>query len=96
MKALLGEKDTFDSIVWAITSARLPQFFYFADYSKLPYSVKIDRVLKGDDLNEAEATARALLTLGGTEDEYMLNPDYERRKRESLQLCCQGHMSCRT
>src|SRR6266849_6668583 len=39
-------------------------------------------MLKEKDLNESEATARALLKLGGTEDEYMLNPDYERRKRE--------------
>ncbi|MGB7125524.1 MAG: AAA family ATPase, partial [Methylovirgula sp.] len=82
LKTLLGKDATFDNAVWEIASARLPEFFYFADYSKLPYSVKIDRVLKADDLNEAEATARALLTLGGTEDEYMLNPDYERRKRE--------------
>jgi hypothetical protein len=48
----------------------------------LPYSVKIARVLKEDDLDESETTARALLSLGGTDDEYMLNPDYERRKRE--------------
>jgi predicted ATP-dependent endonuclease of OLD family len=82
LKTLLGKHDTFDSATWEIVQSRLPDFFYFADYSKLPYSVKIDRVLKQNDLNESEMTARALLTLGGTEDEYMLNPDYERRKRE--------------
>lgn len=82
LKTLLGKDRGFDNAVWEIASARLPEFFYFAEYSKLPYSVKIDHVLKGGDLSEAESTARALLTLGGTEDEYMLNPDYERRKRE--------------
>jgi predicted ATP-dependent endonuclease of OLD family len=73
---------SFSAALWEIALKRIPKFLYFADYSKLPYSVKIDRVLKGDDLTEEEATARALLQLGGTENEYMLNPDYESRKRE--------------
>lgn len=79
---LLGKDLNFNSALWATTKPRLPKFFYFADYSKLPYSVKIQKVLQEEDLDESEATARALLTLGGTEDEYILNPDYERRKRE--------------
>jgi predicted ATPase len=80
---LLGN-ESFNNKLWATVQPRIPRFFYFADYSKLPYSVKIDHVLKaGDDkLTESEATARALLRLGGAEDEYLLNPDYERRKRE--------------
>lgn len=80
---LLGGK-SFNAKLWAAIQPRIPKFFYFADYSKLPYTVKIDHVLKaGDDkLTESEATARALLRLGGAEDEYLLNPDYERRKRE--------------
>jgi predicted ATPase len=82
LRTLLGKHESFSGATWAIVQPRLPLFFYFADYSKLPYSVKIDRVLKANDLTEPEATAHALLTLGGTEDEYMLNPDYERRKRE--------------
>lgn len=82
LKTLFGKEETFRDAVWKIVYQRIPQFFYFSDYSKLPYSVKIDRVLEADDLDESEATARALLKLGGTEDEYMLNPDYERRKRE--------------
>jgi hypothetical protein len=81
LRALLGEED-FDGATWDVAAARLPQFFYFADYSKLPYSVKIQDVLKGDKLDEQESTARSLLMLGGTEHEYMLNADYERRKRE--------------
>ena len=82
LKTLLGKQGTFGTATWELATTRLPEFFYFADYSKLPYSVKISRVLKEDDLDESEATARALLNLGGTEDQYMLNPDYERRKRE--------------
>jgi predicted ATPase len=83
LKELLGD-ETFNEKLWATVQPRIPRFFYFADYSKLPYSVKIDHVLKaGDDkLTESEATARALLRLGGAENEYLLNPDYERRKRE--------------
>lgn len=82
LKLLLGKSGTFANALWAIALERIPKFFYFADYSRLPYTVKIQHVLKGDKLTEGEATARALLTLGGTESEYMLNPDYERRKRE--------------
>src|SRR5690606_18686406 len=82
LKALLGKGAAFDDVAWDVAEDHLPEFFYFADYSKLPYSVKIHDVLKNDNLSDPEATARALLKLGGTENEYMLNPDYERRKRE--------------
>jgi len=80
---LLGDEG-FTGILWAVLQPRIPRFFYFADYSKLPYTVKISHVLSaGDDkLSDSEATARALLRLGGAEDEYLLNPDYERRTRE--------------
>jgi len=82
LTALLGKGESFDDAAWKLAEGRLPQFFYFADYSRLPYSVKINDVLKNETLSDPEATARALLMLGGTEKEYMLNPDYERRKRE--------------
>jgi len=82
LKALLGTNERFDDAVWHVAEPRIPEFFYFAEYSKLPYSVKVQRILKESNLDDAETTARALLKLGGTEDEYMLNPDYERRKRE--------------
>ena len=82
LKALLGKAENFDKAAWDVAEGRLPEFFYFADYSKLPYSVKIQDVLKNDNLSDPDATARALLMLGGTETDYMLNPDYERRKRE--------------
>ncbi|EQD53894.1 hypothetical protein B1B_09968, partial [mine drainage metagenome] len=82
LKTLLGKNENFGEAARDVAEARLPQFFYFADYSKLPYSVKIHDVLKSDKLSDPDATARALLMLGGTEQEYMLNPDYEQRKRE--------------
>lgn len=82
LKTLIGTGETFNSVSWKVVERRLPEFFYFADYSKLPYNVKIQHVLKDKNLNDSEATARALLKLGGTEDDYMLNPEYERRKRE--------------
>jgi len=82
LKTLIGNDETFNSSTWAVVKARLPEFFYFADYSKLPYSVKIRDILKNDNLSDSDATVRALLMLGGTEQEYMLNPDYERRTRE--------------
>lgn len=82
LKALLGNDADFDAAAWSVAKQRLPEFFYFAEYSKLPYSVKIKHVLQNDNLSDSDATARALLKLGGTEKDYMLNPDYERRKRE--------------
>lgn len=82
LRALAGTDVDFDDALWSVARNRLPEFFYFAEYSRLPYSVKIQEVLRNDKLGESDATARALLMLGGTETEYMLNPDYERRKRE--------------
>jgi energy-coupling factor transporter ATP-binding protein EcfA2 len=82
LETLLGEGNDFNGALFAAIKPRLPKFFYFADYSRLPYSVKIQHILKDSNLNDAETTARALLKFGGTEDEYILNPDYERRKRE--------------
>jgi predicted ATP-dependent endonuclease of OLD family len=82
LKVLLGKDNDFDAAAWGVAKPRLPEFFYFADYSRLPYSVNIQDVLKSDNLGDSDATARALLMLGGTETEYILNPDYERRKRE--------------
>ena len=82
LKKMFGKNETFDHIAWEVTEKRLPRFFYFADYSKLPYSVKIEHVLKSETLTDSEATARALLRLGGADQDYVLNPNYERRKRE--------------
>lgn len=73
-----------DEAVWEFLKPRIPGFLYFAEYSKLPYSVPIQKLLSTDpsQLNDDELTARALLKLAAAEDEYLVNPDYERRKRE--------------
>lgn len=81
-KSLNGE--TLDMAICKSLKNRLPKFLYFSEYSKLPYSVDIRRLLEADpkDLSEDELTARSLLTMAAAEDDYLVNPDYERRKRE--------------
>ena len=70
--------------VWEFVKPMIPRFLYFSEYSRLPYSVDIKRVLTTDasQLGDSELTARSLLRLGGADDDYLTNPDYERRKRE--------------
>lgn len=70
--------------IWKEIQPRIPRLLYFGEYSKLPYSVDVKRVLKGDakSLSEAELTARALLALAGAEGGHLTNEEYERRKRE--------------
>lgn len=72
------------SAITKILAGRLPQFLYFSEYSTLPYSVPIRKLLTSDEseLDDDELTARSLLKLAAAEDEYLINPDYERRKRE--------------
>lgn len=80
---LIGET-SLDDALWSFLEAKIPRFLYFGEYSALPYSVDIKKVLTSDpsELKESELTARALLRLGGADDEYLTNPDYELRKRE--------------
>lgn len=61
-----------------------PVIFYYDEYSNLPYSVNIKHILQTDpkQLDDDELTARSLLRLAAAENDYLLNPDYERRKRE--------------
>ncbi|HSW31227.1 MAG TPA: AAA family ATPase [Longimicrobiales bacterium] len=75
---------TLAQAVWAAAEEYLPKFLYFSEYSRLPYSVDINRVLTvaPEKLDEPELTARSLLRLAAAEDAYLKNPDYERRKRE--------------
>ncbi|HTA90908.1 MAG TPA: AAA family ATPase, partial [Polyangiaceae bacterium] len=79
----LGGK-SFSDVFMATLTARIPKFLYFDEYANLVYSADIRRLLTAAeaDLKEGELTARALLRLGGAEQDYLLNPDYERRKRE--------------
>lgn len=80
----LGDKDTLFSAVWNTVEPMIPQFLYFDEYSRLPYTVDINRVLTKDtsQLDRSELTARSLLRLGGAEDDYLTDPDFERRTRE--------------
>jgi energy-coupling factor transporter ATP-binding protein EcfA2 len=79
----VGDGDL-NAAISKLLEPRIPEFFYFSDYSTLPYSVKVADLLKKDKaaLTDDEATARSLLQLAGAESDYLLNPDYERRKRE--------------
>lgn len=80
----LGDKDSLFSAVWSAVEPMIPQFLYFDEYSQLPYTVDIKRVLTQDSsqLDRSELTARSLLRLGGAEDDYLTDPDFERRTRE--------------
>jgi hypothetical protein len=83
ISAALGDKP-FTAAAWSLLSKRIPKFFYFAEFAKLPYTVGIHEVLNADEktLSDGLLTARSLLRLAGAEVEYLLDPDYERRKRE--------------
>lgn len=79
----LGKKDL-SQILWEIVKEYIPSFFYFDRYSTLPYSVDIHKLLRTNEseLNDGELTARSLLRLAAADNDYLMNPDYERRKRE--------------
>lgn len=83
IKNLYGDNSLTHSI-WLKIKSKVPKFIYFDKYSSLPYIVKIKELLKADKstLKDDELTALALLNMAGAEDDYLLNPDYERRKRE--------------
>lgn len=82
--AYLDGKEGFSKLVLGELSKLMPKFFYFAEYSKLPGIVKIRDLLEAndDELDDGERTAKALLMQAGAEDDYLLNPEYEPRKRE--------------
>lgn len=62
----------------------IPQFIYFDKYSALPYSIKIKEVLQTpeENLTNDLLTARSLLRMAAADEAYLLNSDYERRRRE--------------
>ncbi|TAD90325.1 MAG: hypothetical protein EAZ99_06780 [Alphaproteobacteria bacterium] len=64
--------------------ARVPKFFFYADYSRLPSKVRIRELLEADaeKLDAEMQTALSLLKLAGSDRDYLLAPDYETRKRE--------------
>lgn len=81
---LLPEETNFTSRVWNLLFARVPKFFFYSDYSRLPGKVRIRELLEADQetLNENDQTALSLLQLAGSDQEYLLDPDYETRRRE--------------
>jgi len=83
IKDILGGHDFQEALKQELQKI-VPRFFYFSQYSKLPYSVNIKEILEAsvDNLSESDLTARSLLNMAGAAEEYLLNPDYERRKRE--------------
>lgn len=83
IKDLYGDKNL-TTTVQNYLKNYIPKFIYFDEYSTLPYSVNIKEIMKSDpkELDNDELTARSLLKLAGAENDYLLNPDYERRKRE--------------
>ncbi len=81
---IIPSKKTYWSTIFSILESRMPAFFYYADYSTLPSIIKIKELLEADpeDLDDDDDTALALLKLAGTDNEYLLDPDYQTRKRE--------------
>lgn len=80
----IDEEESLVGAVWKAIEPYVPKFFYFHNYSTLPYSVAIETILKRpeEQLEDDEITARSLLRLAAADKDYLLNPDYERRKRE--------------
>jgi len=83
IKKLYGEMNL-NSAVWEKLKNKVPKFIYFDKYSSLPYTIKIKELLSADqkNLGDDDLTALSLLRMAGADDDYLLNPDYERRKRE--------------
>ena len=74
---------SFDDYVSDILEERIPGFLYFDQYSTLPYTADIRKILdEHAELTPDEITARSLLRLGAADEDYLLNPVYEDRKRE--------------
>jgi predicted ATP-dependent endonuclease of OLD family len=84
IKAILLDSFELESAIYSRIENFIPQFIYFDKYSSLPYSIKIHDILKTPEqnLNDEQLTARSLLRMAAADDDYLLNPDYERRKRE--------------
>jgi energy-coupling factor transporter ATP-binding protein EcfA2 len=82
--AVLGTAQSLRQALRDLLGRRLPKFFYYDEYAHLPGKLKIRQLFAADPetLSDDELTALSLLQMGGTDEEYLLNPDYERRKRE--------------
>jgi predicted ATPase len=81
---VIGKDKTLSNAATQTLWQLVPKFFYYSEYSKLPGVVKIRELLEADEdnLDVDQLTALSLLHLAGAEDDYLLNPNYETRKRE--------------
>jgi predicted ATPase len=81
---MLGKSQDLRAAILVKINELIPKFFYFDEYSSLPGTIKVTEILqkKRESLTEDEATARSLLDLAGAEKDYLLNAEYEVRKRE--------------
>ena len=80
LKEVLGEStsDDIKEVIWDfIDKNYLPVFFYYNQYSALPYSVDIKKILTTDlsKLSEGEVTAKIFLELAAAEDNFLLTGD---------------------
>jgi energy-coupling factor transporter ATP-binding protein EcfA2 len=86
VKRMLGDKKDPSAAVWRVVARRIPRFFYFANYTALPERIPIRQLVRkaksNAPLNDSERASLALLRLAASDDEYLLNTDYELRKRE--------------
>lgn len=87
LKETLGDSkgDDFNEVIWEfIKKNYLPAFFYYHQYSAMPYSVDIKKIIGSNptSLTDSENTARIFLKLAAADNDYLLNADYEKRKRE--------------
>lgn len=66
--------------------ARMPKFFYFSNYDRLPGQMDLEelagKIDGGTELTPAERTVVALLAHAGEEPEDFLDEDYDSRKAE--------------
>lgn len=81
---LIPTGKTFADRIRGILWTRVPRFFFYSDYSRLPGRVRIRELLAADPetLDENQQTALSLLQLAGTDQDYLLDPNYDTRKRE--------------
>lgn len=82
LTARLGPNNTSRAVA-LLLAARLPKFFYFADYQSLPGHIDINE-LQGEETpgETGMQTARALLKLASTDAASLTNEDFEDRKAE--------------
>jgi predicted ATPase len=88
-KAVIRDRGLDEHSVWErvveILGNRIPRFFRFTSYSTLPGRIDFRELVDNDEDGPAQdelQTARALLTLAGTDIEQLGNEEYELRKGE--------------